>query len=45
MPGKSAQFISILRKLSSTDIEKAFTGNFPALTLIKHQEMWLYVLS
>lgn len=38
MPGKSAQFSSILRKLSSIDIEKIFTGNFHATTLDKTPE-------
>lgn len=35
MSGKSAQFNSILRKLSSTDTEKIFAGNFHTTTLDK----------
>jgi len=38
MPGKSAQFSSILKKLSSIDTEKIFTGNFHASTLDKKTE-------
>lgn len=35
MPGKSAQFSGILRKLSSTDTEKIFTDNFHVTILNK----------